>query len=208
MKQYDKKKAIKKKSESGSKSKHTSNTIIIRHVHWVNTSVKSWIIMLVIKLNQLYPISKRNSKTKMRLKCWIYRDIKNSSVQIYIKESWSPQIKYILRINMCPHTYICKEILPNNNLWNNLPWYHKNQYICLYIIKHSNYIKQELKGINNKSLIVMKLIEKDYKNIKTGSSHCSSVVTNPTSIHEDTGLIPGLALWAKNLVLLWLWCRL
>ena len=33
--------------------------------------------------------------------------------------------------------------------------------------------------------------------IKPGSSRCGSVVTSPTSIHEDAGLIPGPIPWVK-----------
>ena len=39
------------------------------------------------------------------------------------------------------------------------------------------------------------------------SSHRGSVVNEPTCIHEDTGLNPGLAQWVKDPALQWLWRR-
>ena len=40
------------------------------------------------------------------------------------------------------------------------------------------------------------------KDYNLGSSCRGSVVMNPTSIHEDAGLIPGPAQWVKDLGLL------
>ena len=37
---------------------------------------------------------------------------------------------------------------------------------------------------------------------QTGIPIVAQRVTNPTSIHEDEGLIPGLILWVKDLTLL------
>ena len=39
------------------------------------------------------------------------------------------------------------------------------------------------------------------KKKKKRSSHHGSVVMNLTSIHEDSGLVPGLAQWVKDLAL-------
>ena len=38
--------------------------------------------------------------------------------------------------------------------------------------------------------------------IELSSSHHGSVINELTSIHEDTGSIPGLAQWVKDLALL------
>ena len=45
--------------------------------------------------------------------------------------------------------------------------------------------------------------EKGAKVYLKWSSHCASGLTNPTSIHENTGSILGLAQWVNDLALLW-----
>ena len=51
------------------------------------------------------------------------------------------------------------------------------------------------------------LINYNLKNWGEGAFPFWLWVENPTSIHEDSGSIPGLTQWFKDPVLLWLWCR-
>ena len=45
------------------------------------------------------------------------------------------------------------------------------------------------------------------KNLTAGVPVVAQWLTNPTRNHEVVGLIPGLAQWVKDPVLLCLWCR-
>ena len=38
-----------------------------------------------------------------------------------------------------------------------------------------------------------------YKNVNYQSSHWGSAIMNPTNIHEDADLLPGLVQWVKYL---------
>ena len=46
--------------------------------------------------------------------------------------------------------------------------------------------------------LFLKQIHSDLFFKKKGSSCCGSVVTDPTRMYENMGLIPGLAQWVKN----------
>ena len=58
------------------------------------------------------------------------------------------------------------------------------------------------KKIREKMLNSLTTREMHIKTTMKGSSYCGSVETNPASIREDAGSIPGLAQWVGDLVLL------
>ena len=54
-----------------------------------------------------------------------------------------------------------------------------------------------------KSFSLAKMMKHMVKIVPDKSSHCGSVVMNPTSIHEDEVSIPGPSQWVKDPALPW-----
>ena len=64
------------------------------------------------------------------------------------------------------------------------------------INRESQHINANYMKIKEKPIVKNTITE--VKNSLERSSHCGSVVTNPTSIHEDLDSIPGLVQWVKD----------
>ena len=67
-------------------------------------------------------------------------------------------------------------------------------------VGHTTKTRNNMIYIKHNVIQISLNIKQVYKN-KSRSSDCGSAVMNPTGIHEDAGLIPGLAQWVKDLTL-------
>ena len=67
--------------------------------------------------------------------------------------------------------------------------------------------REQQSGMEKSAQNVLVLLRTSIKNQSILEFPLWLVVTNPTSIHEDEGLIPGPTQWVKDLVLLCLWGR-
>ena len=82
---------------------------------------------------------------------------------------------------------------------------HCSSYILIILCAMANTLGAHRKDPQRSSRIQLSCghVDPETKTLKNElrSSRCHLVVTNPTSIHEDAGSIPGLSPWFKDLAL-------
>ena len=100
----------------------------------------------------------------------------------------------------------------------------KENVVNIYTMEYYSAMKNEIMPFVATWMDLNITILSEIRKRKIRSSHRCSALMNPTSIYEDAGLIPGLAQWIKDPMLLgavvqvvdaariwallWLWCRL
>ena len=100
-------------------------------------------------------------------------------------------------------------IVPQNKTrpWSSLVWERQNSLLAPIIFTFMTNLTNDWKPKNALKVILLKnwmfiltilFLKSFLLNSLTRSSCCSTAETNPASILEDTGLIPGLTQWVKD----------
>ena len=84
------------------------------------------------------------------------------------------------------------------------PWLTLGACICIYLLVHmliQLFIDGFIQSLHPEYQLGARHCSRHSEDEESRSARCGSVVMNPTSIHEDMGLIPDLAQWVEDLAL-------
>ena len=107
----------------------------------------------------------------------------------YLGINLPKQEKYLC----CENSMMMKEIKDDINRWDDIPysWIRRTKTVKMTILSKATY-KFNVIPIQL-PMAFFKELEQNILEFMWRHSHCGSAVRNPTRVHGDTGLIPGLA---------------